>query len=335
MADTKISALPAASTPLTGSEVVPLNQSGVTSNVTVANLTAGRAISALSVTSPTIGATTSTNLNLQSNATTNAVLDTNGNLGVGVTPSAWRSGTKALQIGSYTNLMSDNSNAALQLTSNAYNNGTNWIYENNGYANLYQNYQGQHQWYYAPSGTAGNAITFTQAMTLDVSGNLVVGTPSAIGSGKVSISFPGATANAIETQDSGTNSGAAFFSCRNSGGTQIGSITRVGTTNAVVFNTTSDQRLKSNIENSTPILDTLMQVQVRQFDWTEGETHQDYGFIAQEVEPLLSGVVTKGKTEEDIWQLDYSRLTPHLLKAIQELKAEFDSLKAQINGASA
>ena len=78
-----------------------------------------------------------------------------------------------------------------------------------------------------------------------------------------------------------------------------------------------------------------MQVQVRQFDWTESETHQDYGFIAQEVEPLLSGVVTKGKTEEDIWQLDYSRLTPHLLKAIQELKAEFDSLKAQINGASA
>jgi len=50
MADTKISALPAASTPLTGSEVVPLNQSGVTSNVTVANLTAGRSVSALSYT---------------------------------------------------------------------------------------------------------------------------------------------------------------------------------------------------------------------------------------------------------------------------------------------
>jgi hypothetical protein len=46
MADTKISALPAATTPLTGTEVVPLNQSGVTSNVTVANLTAGRSVSA-------------------------------------------------------------------------------------------------------------------------------------------------------------------------------------------------------------------------------------------------------------------------------------------------
>jgi hypothetical protein len=67
----------------------------------------------------------------------------------------------------------------LQLTSNAYNNGTNWIYENNGYANSYQNYQGQHLWYNAPSGTAGNAITFTQAMTLDASGKLLVGLTSA------------------------------------------------------------------------------------------------------------------------------------------------------------
>ena len=330
------------------------------------------------------------------------------NLGVGVTPSAWGSGYKALQVfgGS---VMANTT--YLQVGVNNYFNGTNDIYINTGYAVQYQQNLGKHIWLTAPSGTAGNAITFTQAMTLDASGNLgvgttspisdagrktlsifnsdasvggqivvgynsssqavqilgdstgayfgsksnipvifrinqtesaridtsgnlLVGTTSVIGSGKVSISFPGATVNAIETQDSGTNSGAAFLSCRNSGGTQIGSISRVGTTNAVVFNTTSDQRLKSNIENATPILDTLMQVQVRQFDWTESETHQDYGFIAQEVEPLLSGVVTKGKTEEDIWQLDYSRLTPHLLKAIQEQQALIQSLKARLDAAN-
>jgi hypothetical protein len=37
---------------------------------------------------------------------------------------------------------------------------------------------------------------------------------------------------------------------------------------------------------------------------------------------------SEGKTEEDYWQLDYSRLTPYLVKAIQELKAEFDAYKA-------
>lgn len=44
MADTKISALPASTVPLAGSELVPIVQSGVTEQVSIANLTAGRAI---------------------------------------------------------------------------------------------------------------------------------------------------------------------------------------------------------------------------------------------------------------------------------------------------
>ena len=70
MADTKISALPAASTPLTGSEVVPINQSGVTSNVTVTNLTAGRNIYANNFI-PSITTTTAsaTPINLTVNST--------------------------------------------------------------------------------------------------------------------------------------------------------------------------------------------------------------------------------------------------------------------------
>jgi hypothetical protein len=53
MADTKISALPAATTPLAGTEVLPIVQGGITEQVSVANLTAGRAISATSVTAST------------------------------------------------------------------------------------------------------------------------------------------------------------------------------------------------------------------------------------------------------------------------------------------
>ena len=165
---------------------------------------------------------------------------------------------------------------------------------------------------------------------IDNNGNWLLGTTSVIGSGKASILFSGATQNAVEVQDSGTNSGAAFASFRNSGGTQIGSITRNGTTNAVLFNTTSDQRLKSNITDSDVVLDKLLTVKVRQFDWTEGDLHQDYGFIAQELEPILSGVVTKGKAEEDTWQLDYSRLTPMLVKAIQEQQALITQLQADV-----
>lgn len=52
MADTKISALPASTTPLAGTEVLPIVQSGATVKVSVANLTAGRVISANGVTFP-------------------------------------------------------------------------------------------------------------------------------------------------------------------------------------------------------------------------------------------------------------------------------------------
>lgn len=50
MADTKISALPASTTPLAGTEVLPIVQSGATKKVSVADLTAGRAISATQLT---------------------------------------------------------------------------------------------------------------------------------------------------------------------------------------------------------------------------------------------------------------------------------------------
>lgn len=53
MSDQKISALTAATTPLAGTEVLPIVQSGATVNVSVANLTAGRAVSGTSLTAST------------------------------------------------------------------------------------------------------------------------------------------------------------------------------------------------------------------------------------------------------------------------------------------
>ena len=85
MANSKISALPLASTPLAGTETVPVVQGGVTEQVSVADLTAGRAVSALSVTAATVGAGSGSALSLQSNATTKATIDTSGNFGVGTT----------------------------------------------------------------------------------------------------------------------------------------------------------------------------------------------------------------------------------------------------------
>ena len=321
-------------------------------------------------------------------------IDTSGNLGIGVTPSTWASPFKVIEGGDGSTYQSSlgfqTNNDTVSLNSNVYYNGSNYIYKYSKQASRFVVNKNEFQWFNAASGTAGNPITFTQAMTLgsdgqlmvgttagnssaggihatgpvvlgaaglyqqqisinsgqkiqslvlgvgytdlhlnSLGGNVLVGTTSSDSGAKMRVSY-GASANGIAIQDTNNTSGTAFVIFQNSTPANIGTISRVGTTNAVAYNTTSDQRLKSNIEDALPVLEKLMQVQVRQYDWTEGDLHQDYGFIAQELQPLLTGIVTEGKTEEDMWQLDYSRLTPHLVKAIQEQQVIIQSLTNRI-----
>jgi hypothetical protein len=127
-----------------------------------------------SVAATTIGAASGSSLSIQSNGTTNATLDTSGNLGLGVVPSAWGGGYKAQQFGTTGSVRFASGNLAFG--DNYYFNGSSNLYLTTAAASNYVQGSGAHTWYNAPSGTAGNAISFTQAMTLDASGNLVVGT---------------------------------------------------------------------------------------------------------------------------------------------------------------
>ena len=104
-------------------------------------------------------------------ATLAALAQTTQNVGIGVTPSAWS--TKAIQF-IYGAVSHDSSDDSTQLSSNSYYNA-GWKYIQNYSAARYDVGAGQHRWYTAPTGTAGNAISFTQAMTLDASGKLVLG----------------------------------------------------------------------------------------------------------------------------------------------------------------
>lgn len=131
-----------------------------------------------SVAATTIGAASGSNLSLQSNGTTNATLDTNGNLGLGVTPSAWGGSYKAFELPGGVALTSYSTTGDMQLFANAYSDGGAYRYKTSTYASNYEQYQGKHIWYNTTSGTAGNVITFTQAMTLDASGRLGIGATS-------------------------------------------------------------------------------------------------------------------------------------------------------------
>ena len=162
-------------------------------------------------------------------------IDTSGNLGLGVTPSAWTSTAKVFEVGA-TGSFSNSGAGDTAISDNRFYNGSNNIYKTTNPATIYSLASGQHRWFTAPSGTVnsasvtsgasytvvalgsstlaewqaffndssnnpltvtptlgqvltGNAtgtllggglvtqiISFTQAMTLDASGNLVVGT---------------------------------------------------------------------------------------------------------------------------------------------------------------
>ena len=104
-----------------------------------------------------------------------ARFDSSGNFGLGVTPSAWGSSYKVFEQGSLGGIFANGATPIFSLGANCYNTGSGWLYKTSTQASLYQTYSGQHLWLTAASGTAGNAITFTQAMTLDASGNLGIG----------------------------------------------------------------------------------------------------------------------------------------------------------------
>jgi hypothetical protein len=139
--------------------------------------------------------------------TTRAVIDSSGNLGLGVTPSAWSTG-KAVEVGFVGNSVYSYSQTDFEILSNAYYNA-GYKFGGTGRAMMYAMGtagSGIHSWHTSTaSGSAGNAITFTQAMTLDASGNLIVGGTSASASSATTLYNDGTIASILASGVGGTS----------------------------------------------------------------------------------------------------------------------------------
>jgi len=115
---------------------------------------------------------------LATNGVQALLVDASQNIGVGTTPSAWSTSNSVKAVQFTQGALWGYSTTNMFLGSNYYFNGTNRIYSTTAAAAEYSMSGGAHIWYNAASGTAGNTISFTQAMTLDNSGNLLLGTNS-------------------------------------------------------------------------------------------------------------------------------------------------------------
>jgi len=169
-------------------------------------------------------------------------------------------------------------------------------------------------------------------MTLDASGNLLVG--------KTAASF---TVLGAELRNSGQINSASTLDFLNMYSTSA-SAYRFYVTNAGQINATStsisaisDQRFKENIRDLDDGLSKVMQLKPRKFDWKEGkgaDTKDARGFIAQEFEEVFPDLIAEWKDPapegEEPYKSVSQDLIPTLVKAIQEQQAIIEALTARI-----
>jgi len=254
-----------------------------------------------------------------SSYSTKLTVDLSGNLGLGVTPSAW-SGIKAIQVGTAASFSGGSGFNDAFMASNAYYDGANWKYINSNPA-YYASVGGSAaaRWYTAPSGTAGNAISFTQAATLTAGGNFLVGGTSDSNSCR----FVVTNTNSTRTWGFGTSGSAtSFYVLDDTSGSGV-----YITAGATSWTGTSDERLKTDlipIQNAAQKVSTLRAVTGRFKTDAEGTSRAF--LIAQDVQAVLPEAVDA--TNPDKLGVSYTDVIPLLVAAIKELKAEFDAYKA-------
>ncbi len=285
-------------------------------------------------------------------------LDSAGNLGLGVTPSAWAS-FKSITVGDYGASLASSGDDAFFSSNTYYNGGFKYQGAASAAASAYRQKSGVHSWLIAGAGTAGNAISFTQAMTLDASGNLLVGVTSSVG-GEVFNATKNLSGQEVARiyNTSATNpyglllgfSGGTFNNATNYFFLGLdGSTPRVylrsngGIANYSANNVNlSDRREKTNFAPAKAYLDVICSIPVQTYNYIDQNLEEDSGLtlgvVAQDVQAVAPELVTESNwgTEQEpkmrlsIYETDMQYA---LMKCIQEQQALIVDLQTRLAAA--
>jgi hypothetical protein len=193
--------------------------------------------------------------------------------------------------------------------------------------------------FYTTPTEPGTGQTTTERMRVSQAGDLLVGSTTASiisGAGLKSLPDGGGTNNQPRFQVVGDGgAGDVAYGLYDTGDsvhkfyvTYAGNIHATNTSITAI----SDASLKENVRDLDKGLDTINALQPRRFDWKNGDGNDIMGFVAQEVEDALPELVHEYKytDEETKLALKMGDMIPSMVKAIQELSAQVNELKAEI-----
>jgi hypothetical protein len=267
-----------------------------------------------------------------------ARIDASGNFGLGVTPSAWASGNKFMDVNASASYGAFGSTDSMMLA-NAYWNGSNWIRKNanNAWRMAMESSSGAPSWtfQYAGNSTAGSTISWSEAMRIDSSGNLLVGTTSNPNTARINVQGVAGVHAANVRSGSSTGSGLTMIAFYDSANDFCGQITIDAGANTTQYVTSSDYRLKNTIAPMTGALEKVALLKPVTYKWNSNGS-DGQGFIAHELAEVCPDAVIGAKDAVDtdgkpVYQgIDTSFLVAALAAAIQEQQAMIEQLKADV-----
>jgi len=180
-------------------------------------------------------------------------------------------------------------------------------------------------------GTVGGApisfnTTNTERLRITAGGNVLIGTTTDAGyklqvSGQSYFQGNGTTPlTVLRDYSSGSVTFAGFYA---NGTGLVGSITYNGS--ITLYNSTSDYRLKEDLKDYNA-LNIISKLKTYDFKWKNTQS-RDYGVIAHELQEVLPNYVSGNKDQNNMQQVDYSKIVPILIKSIQELNDKIEKLQ--------